>query len=106
MTTQVKTRKVANLGLLVIVLSSCGGGTKTVFRTLTAPPGATAPSASQGQTSAAAPTTSPNCASLPNPRTYKGKCVVNGTTLTYVNKGDTARIRSLAAKLNGVSTAS
>lgn len=57
------------------------------------------------QTTASTPTGSPDCASLPNARTYEGKCVSNGATLTFVNKGTVAHLKSLDVKVNGVSTA-
>jgi hypothetical protein len=89
-----------------IVVVGCGSSTKTVVQTVTAPATTlTTATPTATATTNAAESAPPNCQHLPNAPTFEGNCVVNGATFLFENKGDTARLKSLAVKINGTSTA-
>ncbi len=93
------------------ILSGCGGGTKTVVSTVTAPQASTTIAATSSPSTTISTTSSStskptdcNALGIDSKGLREGTCFTNGEKFTVVNKASTLHLRSLTAKFNGART--
>jgi hypothetical protein len=94
---------IASVAFAALAVVACGGSTKTVVETVTAATTSVPTTASVPTTTTSANAGPPDCTTV-NPHAFVGKCTNNGVTLDLVNRGSTAHLKTMNARVVNVNT--